>query len=776
MRAALRRTTVRRHAALDLVARHPRHLVLGGLVSGLVLGPLWPPGVVLAAGLLLVLAGRPAAGLLAAFAVLGGAVCADARLAALDGGRLPSLEGRTVAGEAVLLEPVRERRSGARSARIRLLGGPAGGELAAARVASGTEWPAGTEVGEILAVRGTVAALSPAEAYQRPRGAQMALDVAAARTAGRRRGGPAGALDAVRRRAERALAGGLPEAESGLLRGMVLGQDEAIAEPVREEFRRSGLAHLLAASGQNVLLLAIGAIAVAAALGAGLRCRLGVALLLVALYVPLAGGGPSIQRAGVMGAAGLVAALAGRPASRWYALGLAAAVTLLSNPRAVQEPGWQLSFAAVVAMLGLAPGLRDGFERHGCPRALADALAITLAATLGTAPLMTLHFGSLSLASLPANLLAAPAVAPVMWLGMLAATVGQASASLAAPLSAVAAFPVAYVEWVAHVTSAPAAASVELELPGPIALAVLYAALGAVGVALRAALLRSPGLHPRLTGLGVVACLLGSAAAVVALAERPLERRPGELVISFLAVGQGDATLLQRDDAAVLVDTGPPGGPILRELRAAGVERLDLLVLTHAQADHEGMADAVLRAHPTRLVLNGGAGGATPIQRRLASYALRAGARVEVPEAGQVMRLGPLELRVLWPPPPAAAGSAPAGDPNSRAVVAHVRLGRFDLLLPADAESEITAALDLPEIEALKIAHHGSADPGLVRELGRLSPSFAAIEVGDGNAYGHPAPTTLEALRSVPQVARTDRDGTVRLRVADGRMRVERLG
>ena len=91
--------------------------------------------------------------------------------------------------------------------------------------------------------------------------------------------------------------------------------------------------------------------------------------LLVALYVPLAGAGPSIQRAGVMGAAGLIAAIAGRRSSRWYALLLAAAVTLLLDPRAVADPGWQLSFAAVIAILALAAPLRERLVRRGLPAA-----------------------------------------------------------------------------------------------------------------------------------------------------------------------------------------------------------------------------------------------------------------------------------------------------------------------------------------------------------------------------------------------------------------------
>ncbi len=120
--------------------------------------------------------------------------------------------------------------------------------------------------------------------------------------------------------------------------------------------------------------------------------------------------------------------------------------------------------------------------------------------------------------------------------------------------------------------------------------------------------------------------------------------------------------------------------------------------------------------------------------------------------------------------------SPPEGDANNRAVVAHLQAGDFDLLLPADAESPVTAPLDLPRVEALKVAHHGSEDDGLPALLERLRPQVAAIEVGRGNSYGHPRPETLAALRGVPRLFRTDRDGTVRLRVLDGRMITETSG
>jgi competence protein ComEC len=796
-------------AALGAVGRHPRHVVLFAAAAGLLLGPLSPPATLLAAAAAAAVtlaaaavARGPAAGssglaaalaAAAAAAVLLGAVVADLRGAALDGVRLPRMHGRSIAARAVVLEPVRERSGGPAVARARLLDGPGAGDGAVLRMRPAAHAGAWPGVGEIVEVAGTVTPLGRYDAYQQRRGAGAAIDVARLRTTGERRGGPAGIVDAARRRAEAGLGRGLAAPEAALLRGMVLGQDEQLSPEVRDDFKRSGLAHVLAVSGQNVMLLAALVLAAGAAVGLGLRVRLTLALALVALYVPLTGAGPSIQRAGVMGAAGLVAALAGRPSHRWYALGLAATVTLALNPRVAGEPGWQLSFAAVVALLALAPPLRAVLART-VPGPVADVAAITVAATVGTAPLMALHFEQVSLAALPANLLAAAAIAPVMWLGMLAAAAAQIAPALAAPLNAVNAPLLAFVAWVARTMAGAPAAVMPVHLRSPAALAAAYAALAAAVVGLRAgwrragaaaatraAALRDPRAHGRghrlpraaaAAALAVVLVLGLVAAAGVGTVAPPAR---GELVVSFLDIGQGDATLLQKDGVAVLVDTGPPDGPILRRLAQAGVKRLDALVITHAQTDHEGMALAVLRHFPTRLVVNGGAGWPTAVQRGLPAAAAAAHARRIAAHAGQVIELGSIRMRLLWPPPP-RPGFRPDGDPNDRAIVALVQSGDFDLLLPADAESNVTAALPLPHVEALKVAHHGSVDEGLPDLLERMQPAFAAIEVGRGNTYGHPAPSTLAALRTVGQVFRTDRDGTVRLRVRGGRMRVERSG
>src|SRR5215211_5996631 len=538
----------------------------------------------------------------------------------------------------------------------------------------------------------------------------------------------------------------------------------------------------------------------------------GVALLaLVALYVPLAGAGPSLQRAGIMGIAGIAAMMLSRPASRWYALLLAAALTLMLNPRASDDPGWQLSFVAVAGILAIGRPLAAALARAGgelmrhperqpgraLVRGLADGVAITIAATLATAPLVAYHFGSVPLAGLVANLLALPAVAPAMWLGMVKAALGLASAPFppagepARLLGPVTRPPLAYLEQLAERCADLPGGRLELPLHSP---AGVFAAYGAMVLAL-AGLARlwrshgespgslrppSPGLAeraaawrraPRARRLAVVAAV-ASLVLLVAAAGLGSPSPPGDLTVRFLDIGQGDATLIQHPDGtAVLFDGGPPEAGTARLLRRAGVRRLTLVVATHASRDHHGGLPEVLSRFPVDLLLDGGDGTRDPGFRAVLAEAARHGVRRVRAAAPMTIKAGAITVAVLSPPP--RPPGPPPEDPNPRAVVAVVSARGLDLLLSADAESDALLPLDLPDVDAMKVPHHGSADPGLPQVLERVRPEVAAIEVGP-NTYGHPTASTLATLaRARVPTYRTDRDGTVTMSIDDGEATVE---
>jgi competence protein ComEC len=234
---------------------------------------------------------------------------------------------------------------------------------------------------------------------------------------------------------------------------------------------------------------------------------------------------------------------------------------------------------------------------------------------------------------------------------------------------------------------------------------------------------------------------------------------PDGLRITFLDVGQGDAALLQVREGAMLVDQGPPEADVAEQLEDLGVSSVSVLVLTHPHRDHVGGAAEALDALRVTLVLS-------PLQPTESSdeHAALAEAKEEhVPvvaaRVGEVYRLGRLRLRVLWPD---EAGS-PSAHPHDHAVVVLASYGEFDALLTADAESDVTLPLRPPPVELLKVAHHGSDDPGLRDLLSLVRPRIAVISVGRSNDYGHPTPETLAALATAPglDVRRTDEDGRV---------------
>ncbi|HEX3042359.1 MAG TPA: ComEC/Rec2 family competence protein [Solirubrobacterales bacterium] len=565
----------------------------------------------------------------------------------------------------------------------------------------------------------------------------------------------------IRDRAADGLGRGMPEREAALARGFVLGEDDEVDARTEEDFRRAGLSHLLAVSGQNVTLLALLAMPLLGALGIPLRERLFWVLALIAVYVPVAGAGPSIQRAGVMGALGLLATLGGRRGSRLYALAIAAAVTLAIDPGIAADVGWQLSFAAVLGILLLAGQLRerivaslgDGSWR----RALAEGLAVTVAATLATAPLIAYHFETLSTTTLAANVLALPAVAPAMWLGMCSAGLAQLPGVPLEPLNGLDALLLAYVAQVAEWCAAPSWAELQVHLGG---LGLLFAYLG-LGVGLLVCW-RWPGRSLAIAAVAV-ACWLPLPSLRGAAAEPPRGLR-----VVVLDVGQGDAILLQPAHApAVLVDGGPPGDGLARKLDRAGVDGLGAVVVTHDQSDHVGGVEDLVGALPVERLLF------ARLHRGLVAAAAGAGADPQRIAAGQVLRSGALRLRVLWPPAELLATPVAGQDPNQLALVLEARWRDFSMLLTADAEAE-AVPLEPGPVDVLKVAHHGSDDAGLGALLERTRPRLAVISVGEGNSYGHPTAGTLATLarHRVPTL-RTDEDGPVVIDVTAGAMTVD---
>jgi competence protein ComEC len=364
-----------------------------------------------------------------------------------------------------------------------------------------------------------------------------------------------------------------------------------------------------------------------------------------------------------------------------------------------------------------------------------------------------LHFGEAPLYTVPANVIAFLAAPLVLGLGLLAAVVDPVAPGAAAGLAGLAGWAAAWLELVARVFA---------DLPRAQLDAMELAGLAAAGVAAWLVVRRVRRLPRR---GGVVVPLALCAVVLVALtawltARAPeVWRAPTGLRVTFLDVGQGDAVLLETPVARVLVDQGPPEGDAAAQLVEMGIRSLSALVLTHPQRDHVGGAVDVLRRLDVGQVLDPDLATTGPEREQALRVARADGVPVSVVRAGETFRSGGLVLRALWP----ADAGTPSEDPNLNAVVLLASYGTTDVFLPADAESGVTARLGLPQVEIVKVAHHGSEDPGLAGELRELRPRVAVISCGRDNDYGHPRAETMTALESAPGLAvyRTDEDGRV---------------
>jgi competence protein ComEC len=197
-----------------------------------------------------------------------------------------------------------------------------------------------------------------------------------------------------------------------------------------------------------------------------------------------------------------------------------------------------------------------------------------------------------------------------------------------------------------------------------------------------------------------------------------------------------------------------------------GIRSLSAVVLTHPQRDHVGGAAEVITRLRVGTVLDPHLTATGPDREEAVAAARRRRVPVRLVRTGSEFKVGGLVLRALWPPDPGLESE----DPNLNAVVLVASFGEVDVFLPADAESDVTSRLHLRSYEVLKVAHHGSADPGLDEQLRVLRPSIAVISAGRGNDYGHPRPETLAALATLPELAvyRTDLHGRVVVE-SDGR-------
>lgn len=572
----------------------------------------------------------------------------------------------------------------------------------------------------------------------------------------------------------------LPDPESSLLAGIILGIESGIAPEVRDAFATTGTAHIIAISGANLAILG-GLLINATRRFLPQTGSIAVTITGIVLYSIFVGGDPAVLRAAVMTTLGLVATLLGRQTYGLASLGFAALLLTAINPMLLWDVGFQLSFMATLGLIlysepiqrMVGAGLQRLLSAETAQKivgALSDALLVTIAAQLTTAPIMAYYFKSFSIVSLPVNLLIVPVQPLIMILGglgtLLAMIVWPVGQLLAWGSWLLLSYTIGVVEFGASLPFA--STSVETLSAG--AVFALYAAMfGITWLRLQPETDRQRWLTSAFGTAGIkvgalsgilIASLLGSAA---------VSMPDGKLHITFLDLGEGSATLIETPSGRhILVDGGGSG----RALSAALGDELpfwkrtiDVLIVTQPSQPHLSALLPVVERYKIQAVISNGAHGGSELASVIWTNFQAQGTSEVIAQPGmQIVIDDGVTLTILAP-----AGHVPdnLSDPG-QPVVVMLTYGDARILLAGDIdqaeEMRLLASTYPLSATILQIPAGGHRDGSSEPFLNAVNPQVSVIAVGAESRAGLPHTETLERLQGMRSLLyRTDLQGDVQI-------------
>ncbi|MBI5474463.1 MAG: DNA internalization-related competence protein ComEC/Rec2 [Ignavibacteriae bacterium] len=564
------------------------------------------------------------------------------------------------------------------------------------------------------------------------------------------------------------------DAEGELLKGLLIGERSGIPYPTRVAFMNSGISHILAVSGSNVVVVVGFYMTLLGLFRFSRTIKMILVCVGVVCYMLLTGNQPPIVRATIMTIVVLGGKLLGERTNAFNSLGVAALLILLYDARQLYDVGFQLSFAAVFSIIYLYPITNSWISKlHGdalwrrAAIALLRVCAVSLVATLGTLPLTAVYFGRVSVVGILTNIFVIPLVGASVMLGFVTSLVGWISVWVAEVFSAVNRLLLKLILFIATWSGTRSWAYVDTLRFSPMLSVPFYAGL-IVLFHLKNRIVLKKALLFLAISLNVVAFLPGSTP----------ERTNGSLRVSFIDVGQGDASLIEFPNGqTMLIDAGMRNADydagernVVPFLKRKGIAKLDYVVASHPDGDHIGGMPAVFRACEVKSVIDNGIATNDSLYRDYVEALQEEKCCQRVGRADSlVLDIGGARVYVLHPPEKVHHTNTPqlALSNNNESVVLKLCFGSTSFLLVGDTERQaeeemLTRYGRFLQSTVLKVGHHGSKTSSSEEFLGVVRPSYAVVSVGLHNKFGHPSDDVIARLAAVGStVLRTDEDGAI---------------
>lgn len=553
----------------------------------------------------------------------------------------------------------------------------------------------------------------------------------------------------------------IPGLESALLKGILVGDRTDFTEEMAENFADSGLSHLVAVSGNHVVIILLVLTYVLQTLGFRKTVVHVISIGAVLLFMLVTGCTASVMRAGIMAIVVLAAYLLNREADTLTSLFFSALLILLWNPLTIHDVGLQLSFSATAALLFFYKPiyLRLTF----IPEKIREVITATIAAQIGTIPFTVYHFNNISMVSLFSNIVAVPLTTIALISGILLMIIGNIFGFLGNMAAGFTFFLLKLLLcWSKFCAGLPFAV---LNCPTPSVVAMM---IYAIFIIMLYHILKGKNMkYIKLSGVGLIFLIVICFAIHVFL--------PNHLEVTFINVGQGDCTLIHFPNGKnILIDSGGNSGNssfdvgrqvVVPYLIRRGIMQLDAVVVSHFHDDHAEGILSVMDEIPVKILILPVREEQVPLHKKLLEKARAYNAGVYYVSRKDYISIDKnFNMDILWPN--IAYDKKSIYNENNESLVLRLDYGSISFLFTGDIEEETERCLlemgDNIDVDVLKVAHHGSNTSSTDSFLNAASPQYAVISVGRNNNFGHPAEEVLKRLEKYGMsIYRTDLNGTV---------------
>ena len=554
-----------------------------------------------------------------------------------------------------------------------------------------------------------------------------------------------------------------------LLIGMLLGEKTYLSPEVKDVFIESGIMHILAISGLHIGIITFALFAFFNFLHIPKRIKIISIIVILIMYASITGFRPSVVRASIMFSILIIGKLINRKGNLYTSLFLAALIILLINPLTFYNAGFLLSFVVTFFVIYLSPIFQELF--FNIVEWIRKPLSVSMAAWLGIFPLSAYFFYKVSLIAIITNIVIVPLATIAVILGFITFFMGLMSIPLANLMANINYYVLILITSLAKLFSSLPFSYIHIAQPSIISIFLYYSLIFLV-IEISYRKIFSAKLKIKFIILTLSAVLI----VIIVQIFYPLDN----LKVNFINVGEGDCILIETPKKSnILIDGGgTPQGSfdvgnkiVIPYLRRKGIDKINLLILTHPHLDHlEGLLP-ILREFKVDMVLDSGLTCDIPEYNEFISLIKNKNIPYHQAKADDNFIFGK-NLELLLLNPLNNYDCYDESDFNNASIVVKLFYKNSKFLFTGDIEEEAEKRMliwqNILKSDILKVAHHGSLSSTSLEFLNEVDPIIAVISVGKNN-FGHPSPKIIERLQGKNiRIYRTDENGTIIIRT-DGR-------